>query len=336
VVPSPLRHLAALPLILAACTTFNDVTVPDAGSTDAGEGGDGGTLPSGYLDLQDAARLCRWVMDCPRLSISIATSIAVHLSPTSFSACVAWAAGPLPPSHLGADVQRALLGGIAAAESCDDALSRTFIEVLGPASPACAGAPGKSCETSTAALDCTLGLRYRCDSPVFAPGSSCLTSDTDARCASQTCAPGTPAACDDDVWRNCDQGLSSSLQCETHGLACSETFCQPNKGTDNECLADGAGTSKCEDALALVCDGLVPSPFDCGELPEGTCVVEQGEARCAPQGASCSPFDSDQSTCDGDRIGVCVYGKKHTVDCAALELSCVGADSLRTARCAGR
>jgi len=317
---------------LAGCTVFDGLTVPveDAGA------------PSAYLPLDRAVAACSLVFRCPSLSEALSRSIGVPASDASFSACVTWFGGPIPPNRFGFEVQAGMLDCVGAAPGCAEALACAFVEPLSPGDARCAGASGDVCPSDDLLLGCVGGQVERCTSAHFGPGSECrLGLGGKGRCALAGCLPETaaPPRCSAGVHVFCDaeSNLRVAKRCTAVGLTCVEGA----EGALAQCAtADGIfpcdkpGVSVCapDGQRARVCDGALSSEFDCAALG-GLCVEEAAGARCARSDEICSPLDGWVDECAGSTLALCVSGKPTSFDCAALGLSCKPADGVRSGYC---
>jgi hypothetical protein len=324
----------------ASCTVFNGlVAEEDAGG--GGQGVDGGPTPwmppeLAYLALDDAARLCRWVLECDRLADSIVASIAVPVDAENFSQCLHWAAGPLPPGHRGITEQRTLLEALSQVGSCEEALATTYVEVISPASePRCGGEFIRKCDGDLA-IDCTdiqIGTISRCSSARFSPsGHTCFAGF----CVHDDCASTmTTYECVDEVGYVCNSMKEVGIACTPLGLTCASPLtCGASESSTPTCNALGETSCSTEHAdVVQVCSGLLVTEFACDKIVEGgTCAVT-GEPRCAAASDACTPVDPGQNSCDAAMLTACVAGQHIVFDCASIGLACKPAAGEKTGRC---
>jgi len=325
------RALAALVVLGAGCTVFDGLSVPPPAE-----------MHPSYLSIDRGAAACSLVFRCPTLGEAIARSIGVPASGASFSTCVDWISGRLPPDRFGIDVQASLLACVGDAPDCPAALACTFVEPLAPGDARCAGIAGDHCPSAEMLLDCTNGIAERCISPHFGPGSECrLGLGSEGRCALAGCLPMTagPPRCTSGVYVHCDpaSNLRVAKDCAAVGLRCAEGA----EGADAQCAtADGIfpcdepGTTQCapDGERVRVCDGAFASEFDCAALGEA-CLAEGKSARCGRTSESCSPLGPTADVCQGSVISLCVDGETRPFDCASLGLACVPGDGARSGHC---
>jgi hypothetical protein len=334
---------SALAMVYAAgCTVFDGLVAErDAGhDADADAGDDGGDLPRGYLTLDEAARLCGLAAACPKLAGSIIASLGLPIDGLNASICATWLAGPVPPNRPGFAVQRETLKGLAAASSCELAALTLPFEVIDAIDPRCAGLTGYQCiDGDRAVANCDLHFIQHCDSKKFGAGSSCRIGLQDTgRCALGGCLE-QQIDCKGDVSTVCDLTSLLRLQydCAFNGLQCGDgsgpgAYCGSAQGALVCDSPSDIGTGRCEDDVLLVCDGLELVDFDCSSLG-GSCNPDNPTAGCVLPGAACSPENGDETTCSGDVLSLCVAGRRRSVDCEAIGMSCVAASGGRTARC---
>ena len=325
------KRLAWLFVGLFGCTVFDGLSVPPEPSA----------LP-GYLSIEAGAQACSLVFRCPTLAEAIARSIGVPANATRYSTCLAWLAGPLPPSRFGLSAQASLLDCVSAAGSCAEALACTFVEPLEEGDARCAGVTGDACAASGILVDCTSGYAERCPMPHWGAGSECrLGLASEGRCALSGCLPDTaaPPRCTSGVYVRCDPAanLKVAKDCNTVGLTCPEGA----EGADAQCATedgvfpcDEPGRTTCapDGSRVRACDGSLASEFDCRAMG-ADCIEEDAGARCARPGEACSPLDPGIDACEGTSLTACVAGTRVTVDCATLGLSCVPPDGTSSGFC---
>lgn len=330
--------------LAASCTTFDDaVFLPDLRSgtaPNAGPGtppasplGDAGPSasepPPTYLAIEDAANLCTMVNRCQELTKSIFRSVGVPVSPSNYSDCMTWLAGPIPPTRIGMAIQTSVLSCMAKAQTCQEAGACGALEQFGPNDPRCAdatpgAAPTRCADNGATAIRCNFGNAVHCDNAFFGPGSTCaIAPDGSGVCvASPTCA-GAEACLGSVLDRCTNLGVRVDVDCAMLGLSCG----QNPKGAGLSCLANGERLSctgisaQCVGDVVQVCNNEVISPFNCGELG-GRCASPQGTPRCVRDDDACTPYDKGVNACDGDRIHLCISGRPVDFDCASVGLTC--------------
>jgi hypothetical protein len=323
----------------AACTAF-DFPAPEQASQAGG--------PVGFLDTDDAARLCAQLFQCPRLAQAIALSMALPLdtpaSPLGFSSCMDWVAGPVDPERLGLAQQRAMLAAVAQAGSCAAAVAALPVQPAATSSTCSA----TSCADSTEVAACTpeagtfvipcsqsLGL--------LAQSGACFTGDagvsvcisTGACLAGSSCSdPATLVECrpDDATFTSYNCSLSGR-QCAPLGKAIAD--CVVPGHSLAPCLATQVRDA-CDGTSVLHCAGAATAQteFDCSAVGR-TCSTANppAVARCVGAADTCNPLDTSQNLCSGTQISVCVGGASIAFDCASIGLQCVAASGGATAHC---
>jgi hypothetical protein len=311
------------------CTSFDDAQVAPAEDL------------SGFVAVEDAARICSLARQCPRLSASVVASLGVPADDARYSLCVHWLAGPVPANRSGLDVQRATLSCVARAANCDQALACLPVQALALDDPRCgAGVVGRFCADG-AVIDCGAGSASRCGS-VLHPQTTCveLPEHKDAMCAATDpcstmagggfCEGNVTVACDavlrrqattdcSVAGRHCQRTLRDGVSCVSSGAF---TACSGQSGARS---TERAGNTICGAAdAALVCDGDEFSTYDCAALG-GACEghLQSTSAWCTTPGSGCTPlFDGqDTSACDGPSVEVCAGGKRRSVNCARVRPS---------------
>jgi hypothetical protein len=326
------RSFAALAALGAGCTIFDGI--PNIPVNNA--------HPS-YLPLDQGVAACSLVFRCPPLGEAIARSIGVPASETSFSTCVDWLSGRLPPNRFGIDVQVAVLACVGNAPDCQAALACAFVEPLAPNDARCSDLTGDHCPSTESLVGCTNGIAEHCTTAHFGPGSECrLGLGNEGRCALSGCLPLTagPPRCTSGVFVHCDpaSNLRVAKNCAAVGLQCTEGA----EGADAQCsTADGIfpcdvpGKTECapEGDRVRACDGSFESEFDCGALGEACTADGTGAARCGRAEEACSPRDPSSNACHGSVISLCVDGEARSFDCASLGLACIPGDGARSGFC---
>lgn len=341
--------------IVASCTTFDGVGLPPAqdASSDAGpdvrvaetgETGETSTGPSGYLSLEDAARLCSLVFQCPYLATSIIDSLAVPVDGLDYSLCMHWLAGPIPPDRVGLSLQSQAFSCMAAATTCAGAGSCLWDENVAPNDPRCAdaslpdGSTDRCGDDGGAVYRCSSGYLLHCDSAFYAPGSHCLTGADgthwcalDTNCTVQDSCLGTlNDFCG--VPSNLHFGQNCAFDGYTCGLAVNDDSGLAGCFTGNmndPCSSPG---TSCSGTTLQVCDGVDESDFDCAALG-GTCSTQGGAAICVHAGDTCTPFDDGENQCNGSSISLCIGGRPTTLDCASIGKACVPASGPTSGHC---
>ncbi|MEJ7729767.1 MAG: hypothetical protein WKG00_11160 [Polyangiaceae bacterium] len=287
-----------------------------------------------YLELDDAVRACRWVLECPHLAASLGKSIALPVDDRSFSLCLHWIAGPQPPGRAGAEEQRALLQQVAAAGSCEEALGATWIADIDPAVDARCGGSAFSCHDNVA-IDCNAATATRCDSPRFVDGSACVSSTLGSACASGTCEGTTSSTCAEDVNVLCSVGVMVELECTPLGLECGKAlgleYCKPSTGAVTDCQWD-AGEARCTAGTRVeLCFGArLGAAFDCSAMVGGQCSADP-PTHCVQVGATCKIGEPWVDQCIDSKLRACVSGQTIDVDCQGL--SCLPAAGTVSGRC---
>lgn len=338
---------AAVMLALSAtvCTTFNGLEAASGGDAglvgqDAADGEAGPEAP-GYLSLSEAAAACSAVFRCPQLARSIVYSMAIPVDELNYSLCVSWLAGPIPPNRVGYALQATTLACVAASDTCEQAGACLWVEYLSPSDTRCAdaGVPeagdGVCTDDGGTLLRCQGQYALHCGSAYYAPGSTCLQgSGTYTGCAlEQSCTGMT--SCVGSVLSYCAiDDLKYGINCAYGGYGCgindqSGFPCIPPDPTV-ECSIPGA--TRCADDVVWVCDGLYESAFDCKAMG-AACSDTEGSARCVPPDSQCTPSDSDVNVCAGAAIELCIGGRKTSVDCAEIGLTCQPAAQGKSAHC---
>jgi hypothetical protein len=352
--------LAAAACSGVACTAFDfarpgdtpaDASADANGPADAGDAGTGVS----FLSVDQAAKLCAQLFACPRLAEAIELSTAIPLntpaSPLSFSSCMDWVAGPVDPARPGLALQQQILGAVAAASSCSAALSAL------PVRPSDAGAcVDTTCATPGAIAICPPfqgAFALSCNTPYFGASGDCVALDGGfIDCVSLgACSAAGSSCADTSTLEVCYATQPSSLttvDCALTGRQCASgagnlaACVAPNK-LSPPCLLHEAKDA-CESDSVVHCLAGFPkteiaaqTEIGCGAVGR-TCTTANamGVARCAhASGDACTPFDADQSQCQGGgtTIRVCIGGAKQDYDCAAAGLKCVAGDALHTAHC---
>jgi len=133
------RSLTALVAISSACTTFDGLEVPrdqnDAGPID------GSAVRVGMLDARDAARLCSRALAClpetnlfQEMTRAFGLPLLSRADATTFSACLAWLAGPIGGDR---NAARAQLQKMADAPTCAAAFSEATCRECAPSTNRC-------------------------------------------------------------------------------------------------------------------------------------------------------------------------------------------------------
>ena len=310
---------AALALGLPSCTSFNGLVAAgadarpsasaDAGARDAEPGSDAGSQEDvGVPDML----------------------LALDVSNACFPLCVEWAAGPLPPSHVGIDQQREMLRCIASASSCNGAGRCTWFDYgecsdqwpcadAGEAIEYCDGKTLRDEEAGTWSVQ-------HCDNAFLNREARCLETDAGMMCGIAGCATGVTAEglCVGNVLYQCLDGQTVVENCALSGSLCDSASCMMS-----ECTVAG---SQCVMSAVAVCDSEWGTTMDCQEIP-AVCEQKGNHARCAPLDAQCSSFDSEMGVCTGSSIALCLAGKPEAFDCASIGQKCIPGDATRTGRC---
>jgi hypothetical protein len=356
---------AALATALAAsCTTFSGLSAApaDGGRTalpadarvEGSDGSDGGpeTAPGdaapeasgkpAYLSMQDAAKACALIFHCPLLASSIMASISVPVDRLSFSLCMSWLAGPLPPNRPGIQTQSTTLACIAKAKSCVEAGSCVSLENFEPADPRCADAGPDAAEQcaddAATVLRCAGHYALHCGAALYAPGSRCFVgADKSHWCALGTQCNVVPQ-CIGDLYEYCGASdLHASINCAAGGYKCgvpvgSETGLPDCLTGDvlKPCTIPGVD---CTGAIVAVCDGYQQSEFDCAALG-GTCSKKDGPARCVRSDDKCTPFEPTVNVCDAKgNIALCIGGAVTSFACTSVGLTCMPSAGAQSAHC---
>jgi hypothetical protein len=350
------RVIPAALSVLAGCTVFDGLSVPEGGGSGAGgaggatsggsgvlAGSGGGTSGSGgieapleYLSLENGARLCARISACPLVADTIVASIGMPADVINFSQCMTWVSGPIAPDRPGFALQQSMLTCMVNAPSCEEAAYCGFVVKLVPGLPICDN--GNTCVGAEAAADCLKGVAYFCKTAGFDANSACVKDGEVVKCSLGDCAaPGT-SVCSGEALHRCD--MESRLRpffCPAWGLVCSDVngapACATQAGTSTPCTTLGASSCAASGA-AVVCTGDLESGWDCAAVG-GACAGPSGSVRCAGPKDACSPFDVGVNECisGGQGIAICVGGSKVEVDCSAIGLSCQPADASKTAHC---
>ncbi len=343
-----------------ACTVWDSATVdagvaalPESGfdaadgakpGSDAADGApEAGPPPVTYLSIDDAARLCSLVFQCPVLDISIQYSAGLPIDNYNFSLCMSWLAGPLPASRPGVPEQRALLACMADGGTCLGAGACAVFEEIDPGDPRCAAPdagpeagppPTLFCSTDgKQKIDCQNLYTYHCGSDLT-PGSTCnIGSDgvpwctiggLDAGCvAVGGCTGPSEDFCGVD-------GLHFRLDCTARGTICTTN----DEGGLIQCSPESCTTlgAQCNGNVLKMCDGAELSPFNCADLG-GSCSGQNNEFICTRPGDTCSVNDPDVNVCSGSKIALCVGGRMVSYDCASVGKSCVAGAAPVTPHC---
>lgn len=343
----PIELARALAATLAIGATMSSCTLFD-----------GLVADGGYLEVPAAARLCARIFDCPTLGPSIQESLGIPADDRSFSTCVSWFAGPVPPLPFGVAAPAQVLSAMAGAKSCSEALSHAGTEVLADDDPICAGGADACDDGHNILLDCHARRRVRCDDPLFGEGSACDLGGQKhfGRCQVSDCPLGTGLAglpnCSGNTLTFCDHGsdATQSFHCDALGLTCASIsvgdhmmgvgICSSSTPQAGACDSDLDGAS-CAGTAVVLCNrkvdiqipgastatvavALLQPTFDCSKLG-WECVrlsgTGPGTAHCKRPGAECTPDDA-AALCDGQTLTVCLAGRKTQVDCAAGGMVC--------------
>ena len=325
--------------VATACTTFDNVTLSGIAQGTTVDAADEGSAPVdsplALATFADAARVCSLVQRCPQLNPSLLISDGIPADPFSYSMCMQWMAGQVPPSRVGLPLQRATVRCIAHAEqaggpdACAVAGSCVGYEAISPADPRCGdGGITSTCLSPTDVLRCDYGSIYHCAQPDFGPNMKCMKgSDGQYECGSGTCGSQGASQCLGDLLDGCatNFGLLSDVNCASAGQHCgtdpsNAVVCLSEPGTSRSC--NTAGEITCSASIVEVCVGGAYSEWDCASLGE-MCTMAGGGPRCAPAPPhGCSPNDVDVDGCSGSVITVCVDGARVGFDCASIGLSC--------------
>ncbi|MBI5535227.1 MAG: hypothetical protein HY898_21045 [Deltaproteobacteria bacterium] len=329
--------LAAGIQAFASCTTFNGLSAEE--HKDAGVP-EGGQAVPGYLSTTDAARVCSLLFSCPHLDRESISTIAVPADAANFSICMDWLSGPVDPGRIGLATQRAVLSCMAKATTCDAAGACTAFDEIAADDPRCASVDAGYLETCTAEGDLVICDKIRgnqiihCKNSYFNREGSCtLGSDGWNYCAAGKTCPG--ATCDGlFVLDLCMANVHMRYDCSVTGQTCgldsvSQTVGCVVNDTLEKCTLAG---TKCEGDKVWVCDGAQASYFDCASLGS-KCVAQGGYAICVGLLDECSPADNAGVVCGGDKISLCVGGRKTWFDCASIGKKCQPPAPPRTAWC---
>jgi hypothetical protein len=321
-----------------------DVAQPDQQNPPVDGGGSCSTadFTTGYLSLDDAARVCAWVADgsCPNLSLSVIGSIAVPVGDgTNFSTCMHWLAGPVPPTHIGTNVQRTSLKCIAGATTCAAAL-KCLNWNYDPGDPLCDGGAQQRCVDQFTALRCDLSSVFNCADPFYGQNATCGAEPIDAGgnlyCTHGPQSGNCPGFCAGNTSEGCVGNILEANDCDSTGLQC---------GTDDAgfvtCISPGlanctTGSIRCAGTTVFVCSGdsfdSFETLFECGSQSE--ICLQGADPRCVPSNPQCTTEDPNVNVCKGSILNVCVDGQPRCVDCSAIGKQCLPADSTHpTGRC---
>jgi hypothetical protein len=332
-------------IFAGACTAWNDAVVVTVlgGEGGADGGGDvvGADAPScqnatRYLSLQDAARLCALVFQCPQLPQSILYSTQVPIDQSNFSLCMTWATGAVDPMRVGFPLQQTQLQCAASAQSCLAAGACFVFEELDPTDPRCTGVgDGGAClEDGSAALNCSALQVQHCDLGQYTPGERCLSAVGGYYCALTTPCPASPQCLPGGFLEGCLTGanIHGRVNCETLGSMCNPTPDDAGTlGCGNRCTNFGA---TCGDGGVVVCDTYEASYFDCAAVC-GTCASAMGAIYCSHPTDKCTPLDMNTNLCapDGKTLSLCIAGQPTTFDCSTIGKSCVPGTAPQTPHC---
>jgi hypothetical protein len=348
--------VAAAMAVIAACTTFNGLSVPsesnnqdaatDVSVSDVAEEKSSPTIDagSGFLDLEDAVRYCVNAFNCPNLALSTVESIDVPVDTQHFSSCVDWMAGPLPPDRVGAQKTALALDCAAKATTCEAAGNCMWFNLIDVSDPRCNGVdsgpltdagydPG-TCEGDGGfVLYCNAGYIEHCDNPYWAPGTQCVLGtngvhncDIKGACGSTDCTSTFINYCSVD-------GHHVSYDCAIGGFSCGT-----DSTNDTDCLTNGTfrgcstvATTCAGDAVS-VCDGAYQAAYDCAAVTGGTC-DNTYTPRCKRPTDTCSPATPGIDTCTGDVISLCSGGQPTSFDCTSIGLKCLPAATGQSGHC---
>lgn len=352
------RAIPAVLSVVAGCTVFDGLTVPPSGSgsgsgaggeAGAGVGGSGGAgggaggsggqsikAPIEYLSVDDGARLCARLFECPIVADTVVASIGMPANVTNFSQCMTWVSGPIDPDRPGFTLQQSMLSCMVNAPDCEQAAYCGFVVKLIPGLSLCDN--GNLCVGVESAVDCQKGVAYFCKTAAFDPASACAKDGQVVKCSLGGCAGPGDSECSGEALHLCDEkGALLPFFCPAWGLVCSEVngapACATRAGKSTACATLGASSCAASGA-AVVCTGDRETEWDCPGIGS-ECVSQSGAVRCAAPSDACSPFDADvnQCTSGGKAISVCVGGVKIKVDCSAIGLACQPGDASKTAHC---
>jgi len=333
------RALWLLPaLALGGCPSLDGFT--------GAEPGDASTSGTGYLTMDEAAKLCSLVSTCSNLGYSIAFSLLIPLEDVSYGMCVDRLAGPLPPGRIGVSQQAQALRCAAKATSCATAAACFPYEFVEPGDPRCqgfdaggptdaggdAGASDAAAPTTSACspdkksiYECKFNQILHCDNAYFYPGSSCLLDSTGVyRCAVSQACTATQTSCSGNVVLYCGavSNFAYGDDCAFWGAACGED----QASGVQDCIVNGLTPFCTKDEVQCVsnrlrtCSGGFFSEYDCPALG-GTC-QPLPTPHCTVASPACKHDDPDIGKCTGTSLALCVGGKRKTLDCASLSLSC--------------
>ena len=326
-------------LLLGGCPSLDGFSGKE--SSDGGPGG------SGYLSLNDAARLCSQLQTCPQLGYSIAFSLLIPLEKIGYSVCVDRLAGPLPPGRPGVSQQAQSLSCAAQATSCATAAACFPYEFIEATDPRCqgldggtdggtdggpdAGGGGGSATTSSCSPDkksvyeCKFKQILHCDHPYFYPGSTCLLDSTGVpRCAVAASCTASETTCSGNVVLYCGavSNFAYGDDCSFWGATCGK---DQSAGVQ-DCILNGLTPFCSEDSVQCIsnrlrtCSGGFFSEYDCGALG-GKCELAP-TPHCAPASPACTHSDPDVGKCTGSQLKLCIAGQPKSLDCASLGLAC--------------
>jgi hypothetical protein len=361
--------VVAFAAAVPGCTTFSGLTAagpdtsfdggPPRDSTivsdlDATESLDAAALDSGlppdadmpldasvlaYLSMEDAAKLCASVFKCTNLAFSVQASIDIPLDESNFSACMEWAAGPIPPSRLGFLEQQKQLQCVARAADCVAAGRCLDYEVMDPADRHCADAGSKIfCTDNGGSVDlCPWRVAWHCDNSYYGTSSTCTVSDAGVF----TCAAGEcqKTQCQGQINYYCGiDGMQYTIDCRVTGHKCGLV---PNQSI-YDCVTRSGEYLTCDTVQTVctgdagtvvqVCDGIYWSEFECADLG-GSCDDTANVPRCKRPKDTCRPADADIGTCQGNQVSLCIGGQKTSFDCASVGLKCIPATAALAGRC---
>lgn len=182
----------------------------------------------------------------------------------------------------------------------------------------------------------TTGPRFDCGS-LDAICVNLASGAQRACCNAEACDAGTPVQCNGQVATYCGLwGEHVTFDCGLSGRLC-------NEGSPDQwipCVGPGPGACDpvtpivCEGNVAVYCSGGALAKYDCSQVTYRSLCNEGASsytAACRPKGTECDP-EWELSTCDGDRIRVCVDGVFQLFDCTALGFAACE-EQPDTARC---
>lgn len=336
------------PLALSGCLAFEGLEPHQGGGSEGGAGGSGGGLtatcrsatPACLLDELNAARTCATIAACPALSAGVLAVSGLPLGELdgngvrlafNYSACIDWLTDPVEGEVTGFSRREDLASCLAVASSCGAAEACLGFAPLAPDDARCQGMSGARCAFDDL-IDCDAGAVFHCRKPPFTKDGTCFEPVPGAPLCRVASCGADGAACDGSIASSCASGWRLDLDCAGLDLACEGGSCVTSVCPTpyvQSCAGDAAVT--CAPAPGV---GATEVRFDCGAVGR-SCELVGDKARCAPAGASCSPYDADVNVCDpdGHTIRLCVQGRPLALDCGTFGYVCDGPSNGTSAHC---